>query len=27
LRFTFSAAHTPEQVAALVEAVRPLLAG
>jgi 8-amino-7-oxononanoate synthase len=25
LRFTFSAAHTPEQVAALVAAVRPLL--
>ena len=27
LRLTFSAAHTPEQVAALVAAVRPLLAG
>jgi len=27
LRFTFSAAHTAAQVAALVAAVRPLLAG
>ena len=27
LRLTFSAAHTPEQVAALVAAVRPLLTG
>ena len=27
LRLTFSAAHTPEQVAALVAAVRPLLPG